>query len=213
MPTTISNAYLWRDDDGRVHVVDPGMPGDHHKVLSMAALAGLRIDHTSSIVLTHWHRDHSGAAADLAAATGATVWAGSADAVVLSGRKEPQYPDLTDDERPAFEGLVSAKPDSIRAPCLPDARSYGDGDSVDSRGRAIVVDVAGHTAGSIAIHLTHLNVVVTGDVVINDPQSGLRPGPFNVDNKRAAAQFTRVRKLGSTTIAVGHGIPVHPGLG
>ncbi|MDA2890635.1 MBL fold metallo-hydrolase [Mycolicibacterium sp. BiH015] len=212
MPTSVSNAYLWRDPDGRVHVFDPGMPGDTQIVLHAAAAAGMRIDHTSSIVISHWHRDHSGAAVELAAVTGATMWAGRADADVLRGNAEPQYPDLSAEERAVFDGLVAAKPDAMHAPRCPHVRAFGNDASIDADGCAIVLDTPGHTAGSIAIHLIGIDAVLTGDVVINDPDGGLRPGPFNVDNGRAAAQFDRIRTLGAATIAVGHGTPVHPGV-
>lgn len=208
VPTTISNAYLWRDGQGRTHVVDPGMPGDHDVVLAAVAAAGLSLNATSSIIVTHWHRDHSGAAAALAAATGATVWAGRADADVLMGRREPEYPDLTDGERPIFEEIVKARPESMQ-PCRCDSvRSYDDGAVIDEGKRAVILDVAGHTAGSIAIHFADLDTVITGDVAINDPETGLRHGPFNADLARARQRYDQLLALGCRTIAVGHGEPV-----
>jgi glyoxylase-like metal-dependent hydrolase (beta-lactamase superfamily II) len=162
----------------------------------------------ASVVLTHWHRDHSGAAADLAAVTGATVWAGGADADVLTGDRPAEHPDLTDEERPIFERLLEISPDALDPPRCPTVRSLSGHASIDPEGRAVVLDVPGHTAGSIAIAIPELRVVITGDVAINDPHAGLRVWPFNADVARAIHQHRYLIGLGAEVLAVGHGSPV-----
>jgi glyoxylase-like metal-dependent hydrolase (beta-lactamase superfamily II) len=80
------------------------------------------------IVLTHAHRDHAGSAAALAAATGARVLAGAADA-------------------DAVRGLAAVPPARVD-------RELADGDRLEWGGEgAGVLHVPGHTPGSIALYL------------------------------------------------------------
>jgi glyoxylase-like metal-dependent hydrolase (beta-lactamase superfamily II) len=63
-----TNTYLFEDSDGMV-VVDPGPEDPGHVDAIMAATGGEIV----RILLTHAHRDHLGALADLKARTGARV--------------------------------------------------------------------------------------------------------------------------------------------
>lgn len=67
----LSDNYIWllADATGSALVVDPGEAAPVHRALTREALR-LR-----TILLTHHHGDHIGAAAELAAATGARVYA------------------------------------------------------------------------------------------------------------------------------------------
>jgi glyoxylase-like metal-dependent hydrolase (beta-lactamase superfamily II) len=64
-----TNTYLIEDEDGMT-VLDPG-PDDPAHVEAVLAAAGGRI---ARILLSHGHRDHAGAAAQLRAASGAPVF-------------------------------------------------------------------------------------------------------------------------------------------
>lgn len=72
-----NNVYLISDDSATM-VVDPSTDADE----IIAALGGRSLD---VILLTHAHWDHVGAAADLAAKTGATVIASEIDGKVING--------------------------------------------------------------------------------------------------------------------------------
>jgi len=86
--------YLLGDrESGAAAAVDPGFePAALHR---LANEAGLTIEH---ILITHGHADHIGGVADLAALTGALVYAGSADNV-------PGAALVTDNECIALGGL------------------------------------------------------------------------------------------------------------
>lgn len=72
-----TNTYLVGDE--RVVVIDPGPDDEGHVRRIVAAVAGGSV---ATILLTHRHRDHAGAAPRLTAATGAPVLA--AEAALLS---------------------------------------------------------------------------------------------------------------------------------
>lgn len=72
-------AYLLRDDQGAVGVVDPSEPGPVQAVLERL---GLKLTH---IFNTHHHFDHTGGNLDLKAAHGATVIGPRADAHRIPG--------------------------------------------------------------------------------------------------------------------------------
>ncbi len=95
-------------------------------------------------------RSRARQAAEIAAATGAPVYAGRADApLIRSGEPGPQ-PVFTATEEVLFArvgaGLPAAPP-----PCRVDVE-LDDGDRIEEIG-AVVVATPGHTDGSIAVHV------------------------------------------------------------
>lgn len=83
VPTTASNAYLWRGPSGALVVIDPGLYGDESIVLTAIDDIGAHQRDVETIVVTHFHSDHAGAAQALADGTGARVCADAA--AVLRG--------------------------------------------------------------------------------------------------------------------------------
>jgi glyoxylase-like metal-dependent hydrolase (beta-lactamase superfamily II) len=193
-----AQAYLLRHDGG-VLLVDTGMPG-----LGAATLDVLRGQALTHIVLTHRHVDHAGSAAEIAALTGAPVYAGRADApLIRSGEAGPQ-PVFTATEEALFArvgaGLPAAPP-----PCRVDVE-LDDGDRIDELG-AVVVATPGHTDGSIALHLPDTGVLFTGDVAA-ESEGRVVLGPFNTGRARATASFRRFADLAADTVCFGHGRPL-----
>ena len=74
-----TNCYIVHLSDGTCVVIDPG--DDAEEILP--AMEGCQV---RAILLTHGHFDHVGAAAELAAATGAEVWAHEAERPWLEGQ-------------------------------------------------------------------------------------------------------------------------------
>lgn len=68
-----SNVYLVEADDGRLALIDSGFGSSAAPVLAEVEAQGRPL---AAILLTHAHRDHSGAAAAVRAATGAEVFLG-----------------------------------------------------------------------------------------------------------------------------------------
>ena len=206
VPTSHANAYLWLAEDG-VTLIDTGEPGDETTVGAALRELGLTERDLTRIVLTHCHPDHTGGAAALAAASGAQVCAGRADAAVVRGTAIAPYPTLTDAERPMYADISDHL--AAAAPC-PVHRELDDADRLDPDGDALVVGVPGHTPGSIAVHLPRARAVLTGDVAVRFGDT-VTLGPFNTDRPRAWTSIRRLADLDVDLAGLGHGTPLRSG--
>ncbi|MEU6273318.1 MBL fold metallo-hydrolase [Streptomyces populi] len=194
----VGSAYLWRDGS-ELTLIDAGT-ADRAAEIEEALDGELR-----RIVLTHWHEDHTGSAAELAARHGAEVVAHRLEAPVIRGRSAGAPPVLEE-----FEVAIRAALPPLPAapPCRVD-REVEDGDVLDFGGGAVVVAVPGHTDGSIALHLPGPKVLFTGDAVANVGRTMM--GVFNTDRVRAVESLHRLAGLAVETAVVGHGDPITRG--
>lgn len=208
----VGQSYAVRRRDGAGWaLVDAGLPGNERPVLEALARLGARPEDVKDIVLTHFHVDHRGSAAALAAATGARVLAGAPDAPVIRGEVPEPPPVLEDWEVALWESVQSGLADVPPAgPCRVDVE-LADGDVLDWGEEVRVVAVPGHTDGSIALHLTSSGVLFTGDTIAGVPHVML--GVFNTDRRRALESFRRQAELDVQTACFGHGAPVVGGAG
>ena len=161
------------------------------------------------IVLTHWHPDHAGGAAALAAYTGASVCTGRADADVIRGDRMGDPAVLTATEEPIMADIASHV---TPAPPCPVDRELDEGDTIAAPNpadgqAAVVVAVPGHTPGSIALHLPAERLILTGDIAVNrGGQVSL--GPFNTDREQAKRSLRRLTALDVDAVGFGHGDPI-----
>lgn len=197
----IGQAYLWRDG-ADLTLIDAG---DIDAAAAIEdAVHGLGMDPAaiSRIVITHGHRDHYGAAQELADRYGAEILAHHLDAPAIRGEQRIPDPVLLDWERPLYERALTV-------PAAPPTRvdhELADGDELPFGGGARVVHSPGHTAGSVAVHLPHHGVLFTGDCVAGVGQVML--GVFNTDRAEALVSFRRLAALAPSTVCFGHGDPL-----
>lgn len=195
----VGSAYLWRD--GReLTLVDTGTADRAAEIESAFGDGELR-----RIVITHWHEDHAGSAAELAARHGAEVVAHRLEAPVIRGDVVGTPPVLEPFELPIRAGLPPLPP----APHCAVHREVDDGEVLDFGDGAVVVSVPGHTDGSIALHLPGPGVLITGDAIANVERTRL--GVFNTDRTRAIAAVRRLAALAPETAVFGHGAPLREG--
>ena len=155
-PFTAEGTNTYVVGTGEVAVIDPGPAIAGHVAAILAATAGERI---TRILLTHTHRDHSGALPALAAATGATV--------LSAGPYRPA--------RPLAPGEASPLEEANDVDHVPD-RVLGDGEEIAGDGwRLVAVATPGHAANHMAFALPGADVVFSGDHVMGWSSSIVAP--------------------------------------
>ncbi|BCK71926.1 MBL fold metallo-hydrolase [Streptomyces libani subsp. rufus] len=212
----VGHVYLVALPDDGYAVVDTGVPGSAPAVLDALARLGGRPDQLRQIVLTHYHVDHMGSAADLVAATGARVLAGALEAPYIRGSVPEPVPVLSPTERSLHEGIMADFATAGMPPLRPvevDVALH-DGDTLDGWAEPVrVLHVPGHTPGGIALHLPESRLLFPGDIMGTSPD-GTRVvlGPINVAREEAIASFRRLATLDAVdTVCVPHGVPLRTG--
>jgi len=142
---TGTNSYVV--GNGRVAVIDPGPDDAAHVAALLAATAGETVTH---ILVTHTHRDHSGAAPALKAATGALTAGGG-----------PHRP-----ARPRRDGVIGGLDAAADTGFVPDL-VLADGAAIAGDDwRLVAVATPGHTANHLAFALAGSDLLFSGDHVM-----------------------------------------------
>ncbi|WP_435878335.1 MBL fold metallo-hydrolase [Streptomyces bobili] len=105
----VGQAYLWRDAD-ELTLADAGPPGSGRAIADAVTALGHDPAAVRRVVLTHFHEDHAGGAAELAALTGARVLAHAAEAAVLRREVPAPEPVLEEWERPLHAAALRHLP-------------------------------------------------------------------------------------------------------
>ncbi|MGY4708871.1 MBL fold metallo-hydrolase [Mycolicibacterium sp. CBM1] len=193
------NCYLWVDETG-VTLVDTGWPDSANLIADAVLTLGRQRNDVNRIVLTHFHEDHAGSAAEIAGWCSVEVVAGAADAAFVDGSQRGPLPVLTASEQGIHPGVIEVP----HAPQCRVDRVVRTGDVIEFGGGARVLDVPGHTPGSIALYLPAVDAVLTGDAVAEfDGQVIL--GVFNVDRQAATAALSTLAGTGAQIAGFGHG--------
>jgi glyoxylase-like metal-dependent hydrolase (beta-lactamase superfamily II) len=208
----VGHAYLWHDHDG-LTLIDAGLPGSAPLIEAAIRQAGYQPADLRRLVLTHFHADHVGAAADIAGWGDVEVMAHQADAPFIRNQAAGPPPDLADWERPLYAQVTGQLPseEAARQPAPPPRidRELSDADELGFGDGAVAVAVPGHTPGSLAIHLPTHQVLFTGDAAARTPDGTVIGGVFNVNRAQAADSFRRLADLSGVQVACfGHGDPL-----
>ncbi|MGC0365126.1 glyoxylase-like metal-dependent hydrolase (beta-lactamase superfamily II) [Rhodococcus sp. 27YEA15] len=198
-PAHLLNSYLWLGSDG-VTLIDTGWPDSAALIeRALAALDRRRAD-VVRIVLTHFHEDHAGSAAEITTWSRVEVVAGADDSAFVSGERRGPLPSLTVLERTIH--AESAEPPHGPA-CRVD-REVREGDVLDFAGGARVVSVPGHTPGSIALYLPDADALLTGDAVA-EFNGEVILGVFDTDRVTAKLSLAKLVGTGAQIAGFGHG--------
>lgn len=203
----VGHAYLWRDPDG-LTLIDAGLPGSARALAEAIRAAGHHPSDVRRLVLTHFHPDHIGAAAEVATWGDVQVLAHHEDAPFIRAAGTGPPPDLADWERPIHQQIMAGQPAS--QPLIPPRidRELTDGDDPGFGDGAVVIAVPGHTPGSIALYLPRHGILFTGDAAARREDGTVICGIFNVNRPQAAESFRHLATLETTIACFGHGTPL-----
>jgi glyoxylase-like metal-dependent hydrolase (beta-lactamase superfamily II) len=196
-------AYLWRDDDS-ITLIDTGEAGSGTAIAADLKQIGLAPENLDRVVLTHFHDDHAGSAAEVASWGDVQIIAHALDAPVIRGDRPGPTPNFTDFERQLHAQVAAGLPP---APPVRVDDEVRDGDVLDFGGGGQVIATPGHTDGSIALYLPDHGVLVTGDIAA-EYNGQVMLGVFNLDRAVAAESFRRLAELDVDVACFGHGEPV-----
>jgi glyoxylase-like metal-dependent hydrolase (beta-lactamase superfamily II) len=139
------NCSLVWDTQGRAALIDPG--GEAHRLLEEVARRGLKLE---SLLLTHGHLDHVGAAAELRETLGIPI---------IGPQREEQF---WLDTLPQQAELFDFPPTSAFTP----DRWLADGDTVEVGAiRFEVLHCPGHTPGHVVFYQPEARLAFVGDVL------------------------------------------------
>jgi glyoxylase-like metal-dependent hydrolase (beta-lactamase superfamily II) len=195
-------AYLLRRGPEAV-LIDTGIAGQGEAIAGALREWGLDRESLTHVVLTHWHPDHTGSAAELASWPNLQIWAHRNDAPIIRGDTYGSFPALTHAEEGLYAQIADSVPDA--APSRVD-RELDDNEALETIG-ARVLSTPGHTSGSIALHFPDEGVLFTGDVA-TEHLGQIVLGPFNQDRTRSRESFRRFADIEADTICFGHGQPL-----
>ena len=192
------NAYLVVTDDGLV-LVDTGLPGTHAKLQRELAEAGRSLGDIRTVLLTHWHTDHTGGLPRVRATSGGRVVASAADAPVVRGEQPAPLTTIMKLTRPLMGNPGHSSVDEVLAE-----------DGAFSVPGFTAVHTPGHTAGHVSYLLDRNGgFLFAGDAAASG-RGKVRYAPRLVTQDRGAAERSVAKLAGlDFDVAVfGHGAPV-----
>ena len=195
-------AYLLRQGD-EVILIDTGIAGEADNIAKALLDWGLEPSALTHVLLTHWHPDHVGSAAELRSWPSVKIWAGRPDADIIAGHAQGSFPNLTPSEAAFYEQVVGGVPEA--QPITVDRQL--DGDEVLDEIGAQIVAAPGHTDGSIAIYFPEKKILFTGDVATAQ-EGQVILGPFDTDRDQAKASFKKLAAFDVEVVCFGHGAPL-----
>ncbi|MEU4561052.1 MBL fold metallo-hydrolase [Actinoplanes sp. NPDC023936] len=207
--------YLIVTDDG-VTVIDAGLSGQWPELISELDGLGRTVRDIRGIVLTHGDSDHLGFAERLRRDHGVPVFVHAADAARARGEIKPKtkWGKIKVGALARFLWYAS-RTGGLKTTYVRDVVTIEDGQVLDLPGAPRIIELPGHSPGSVAIHSAAADAVFVGDALttrsVLTGENGPQPAPFTDDPAQAAASLARIAELDVTWVLPGHGAPWNAG--
>lgn len=208
-------------DGGEVAMVDAGWPRSWSQVEAALTEIGRSPADVRSVVLTHAHPDHLGAAEAVRERCGATVHVYRDEVDRAHGKAKGSSPFTLVPGlaphlwRPSAFGFVMHA--TVRGFMMPtwvtEVESFGSDAPIDAPGRLRAVPTPGHTEGHVALVLEEHGVVFSGDsiatldVLTRERGARLLPDALNGDPAQTRESLTALGAIDAGLVLPGHGEP------
>lgn len=203
--------YLIDTDEG-ITLVDAGLPGHWNDLQSELRTLGKTADDIRGLVLTHGDSDHIGFAERLRHDHGVPVFVHAADAVRTRTGEKPKTAMGPMRVGPTVGFFsYSIRKNGMRTKYVSEVVEIADGQTLDLPGSPVIVQMPGHSPGSIAVHVPLADAVFVGDALttrhVLTGRTGPQPAPFTDDPAEALASLDRLAALKASWVLPGHGAP------
>ena len=188
-----SNVYLTVNGD-ELMVIDTGTSGNAKKIVAYIQKIGRQPSEVTTIILTHYHMDHAGSVKDLKDLTHAKVAAGAEDAGFVDGTKP--YPKPKNLLFRAVSSFIKTAPVEVDI-------ALKDGDKI---GNLKVIELPGHTPGSIALLDEQRRALFAGDTLRWDGSMVTgAPRQYAWDAEKEKASIGKIVQFDFDVMMPGHG--------
>jgi glyoxylase-like metal-dependent hydrolase (beta-lactamase superfamily II) len=203
------NSYLV-EENGQLTLIDAGVSGQWRDLLAELALMGRSIGDIRGLVLTHGDTDHVGFAERLRREHGVPVFVHEADAALARGETKKSVGMGPMKIGPLLRFLwYAGRRGGLRTTPIAEVQTVRDGDTLDLPGRPRIIQLPGHTPGSIAVHVPSVDAVFVGDALttghVLTGATGPQPAPFTMEPSTALASLEKLDATAATWVLPGHG--------
>ena len=209
--------FYFVEDEGRVTVVDAGVPGYWKQLEPALRHIELGLDNVEAVILTHAHADHTGVVEKLHE-RGVPVYLHPADHELMqtgkeSWKREGSALSVMRHPRVWSFFLHMVRNGAAKPPKIADPRPINHDDQLDVPGRPRVIHTPGHTPGHCVFHFERHNALIVGDLMCTwHPVLGRRgpqimPAAFNMSSAQALESLNGIEGVSAGVVLPGHGEP------
>ncbi len=199
-----ANAFLIRGEE--LTLIDTGMPGDEKRILGFIQGIGSSPSKLTRILLTHYHWDHIGSAAELKRKALAKILAHPEDKHYINGEKPQPQPSLLNPLGLLVRAITAFyKTEPVEVDGL-----LADSQEIDAPPEKLkVIHTPGHTPGSICFYLPGPKLLFLGDAVNHRlNRLSLPPKLFTTNPAQARESVKNLLRFDFEILCFGHGNPI-----
>ncbi|GAB5493268.1 MAG: MBL fold metallo-hydrolase [Phototrophicaceae bacterium] len=193
------NSFIIESAPDELTVIDTGIPGSTRAILASAKSLNYAPEQIKNILITHADFDHIGSLADLAQATGATVYAGKESVHYIENAKTPPHV-------PSFLGAMTGafqKKATVN-------EIFDDNDTLDIADGILAIHVPGHTPENYNFFWRREGVLFGADLFFALTKNlTLSPSPITWNRDELHKSARRALALAPKYICPGHGRSVN----